>query len=75
MMVTVIVVVESGVPVPSVLAYVAIVTVVLPAGTWTSNVHVNPFDPDAQLGFDALSATTTRPALLVTEADCVADET
>jgi hypothetical protein len=72
--VTEIVAVESGVPVPSVLAKVETVTRLVPAGTPPSTTHVRPEALCEQLGFDVLSATTVLRLELTIATEPVAEE-
>ena len=66
---------DSGVPVPSVLAYVATTAVDVPTGAGTSNVQTRPALCCAHWGLLFVSATVNfgDPGM-VTDTDCVDDE-
>jgi hypothetical protein len=67
--------VESGVPLPSVLAYVATAAVDVPTGAGTSSVQTRPALCCAHCGLLVVSATVNfgDPGM-VTDTDCVDDE-
>lgn len=68
--------VESGVPLPSVLAYSEMVNASWPIGALMEMLHCNPFEAAVQFEDDAVSCTTVCvPPFTAIPADCVLAET